>query len=119
MVRFSGFVGLSILALSASSAFAQPAWAILGAVSEPEPRFCADMMASVYHPETGAEVVARDLCEYEDLLEQGYLPEKPMMCAQAFGYVRHPDSGATLTYRNSCELQAFLKAGYILLLRKP
>jgi hypothetical protein len=113
------FIALSGLVLTLGSSLVQPAWAILGAVSEPEPRFCADMLASVYHPETGAEVVARDLCEYNDLLEQGYLPEKPVVCAQAFGYVRHPETGNTLTYRNSCELQTFLKLGYVLLLRKP
>ncbi len=115
MVRsFSSFLVMCLISATAPAAFA-----LTGALPASEPRFCADMLASVYHPETGEEVVARDLCEYNDLLEQGYLPEKPEMCAKTFGYVRHPVSGATLTYRNSCQLEALMKAGYILLLRQP
>ncbi len=113
------FFRFSSIALCLALCSTQSAFAFASDVVSSEPRFCADMLASVFHPETGEEVIARDLCEYNDLLQQGYLPEKPVLCAQAFGYVRNPSSGVALTYRNSCELEAFLKAGYILLLRNP
>lgn len=96
-----------------------PALAITGAINNPEPRFCADMMSSVFHPETGEEIVTRDLCEYNDLLAQGYLPEKPKKCAQTFGYVLNRKNSDVAEYKSSCELEALLGAGYTLLLRKP
>jgi hypothetical protein len=73
--RFSLVCAAAVLALTTVAP--SPALAITGSISNPEPRFCADLMSSVYHPQTGEEVVTRDLCEYNDLIEQGYLPEKP------------------------------------------
>lgn len=96
-----------------------PALAVTGAIGSSEPRFCADMMSSVFHPETGEEVVTRDLCEYNDLIAQGYLPEKPKKCVQTFGYVLNLKNNDVAEYKSSCELQALLSAGYTLLLRNP
>ncbi|MEN9809631.1 MAG: hypothetical protein RLZZ488_1198 [Pseudomonadota bacterium] len=95
------------------------AFAITGAVGSTEPRFCADMMSSVFHPQTGEEVITRDLCEYNDLIEQGYLPEKPKKCAQAFGYVLNKANRDVAEYKSSCELEVLIKGGYTLLLRNP
>ena len=74
LVRFSLIFG-SFLALTTVAP--SPAFALTGAVSDNEARVCADMMSSVFHPQTGEEVVTRDLCEYNDLIAQGYLPQKP------------------------------------------
>lgn len=95
------------------------AYAITGALGSTEPRFCADMMSSVFHPQTGEEVIARDLCEFNDLIEQGYLPEKPKKCAQTFGYVLNRLNRDVAEYKSSCELEALMKGGYSLLLRNP
>lgn len=96
-----------------------PALAITGGITEPDTRFCADMMSSVFHPHTGEEVVTRDLCEYNDLIAQGYLPEKPKTCAKTFGYVLNKKTNDVAEYKSSCELEALMSAGYSLLLRNP
>jgi hypothetical protein len=116
LVRLSLFCA-SILALTTVAP--SPAFALTGAISEPEPRFCADMMSSVFHPETGEEVVTRDLCEYNDFIAQGYLPQKPKKCAKTFGYTLNKQNGDVAEYRSSCELEALMGAGYTLLLRNP
>ncbi|NBX18687.1 MAG: hypothetical protein EBR09_15140 [Proteobacteria bacterium] len=115
-VRFS-FVCAAVIALTTVAP--APALASDVALTGSEPRFCADMMSSVFHPQTGEEFVTRDLCEYNDLIEQGYLPEKPKKCAQTFGYVLNKKTGDVAEYKSSCELEALMGAGYQLLLRKP
>ncbi len=115
MFARSFFICASLVALTTVAP--SPALAITGAISNPEPRFCADMMSSVFHPKTGEEVVTRDLCEYNDLIEQGYLPEKPKVCAKTFGYVLNKKTNDVAEYKSSCELEALMSAGYTLLLR--
>ncbi|MFZ9520014.1 MAG: hypothetical protein ACO3A4_06000 [Silvanigrellaceae bacterium] len=116
LVRFS-LICASFLALTTVAP--SPAFALTGGISDTEPRFCADMMSSVYHPETGEEVVTRDLCEYNDLIAQGYLPQKPKKCAKTFGFVLNKQNGDVAEYKSSCELEALMSAGYTLLLRNP
>lgn len=116
MFSISARAILSLTALSLLTVFGNPAWAGTSSTSEPEAQFCADMISVVFDPDTGEQLIARDLCEYENLLQSGYLPEMPM-CAFSFGYVRHPETMNTQTYRNTCELNAFLRAGYRVFLR--
>jgi hypothetical protein len=104
LVRLSLFCA-SILALTTVAP--SPAFALTGA------------MSSVFHPETGEEVVTRDLCEYNDFIAQGYLPQKPKKCAKTFGYTLNKQNGDVAEYRSSCELEALMGAGYTLLLRNP
>jgi len=107
---------LSLTTLSLLTVFGNPAWARTSSTSAHEAQFCADMISVVFDPDTGEQLIARDLCEYENLLQSGYLPEMPM-CAFSFGYVRHPETMNTQTYHNTCQLNAFLRAGYRVFLR--
>jgi hypothetical protein len=107
---------VTFVSLSTTTSFPVLASADDFATGNSEAQFCADMMSVVFDPDTGEQIVTRDLCEYDELLRKGYLPEMPV-CAFSFGYVRHPETMNTLTYRNTCELNAFLRAGYKVFLR--
>lgn len=84
--------------------------------SDSQFQICADMISIVFDPETGEQIIARDLCEFNELLAKGFVPEAPV-CAFVFGFVRHPVTMETQEYKNTCELNALVRAGYSELLR--
>lgn len=114
MPNFSKFILVTFTAVSSSAHFA---YADAQNPIESRHHFCADVISIVFDPETGEQIFARDLCEYNELIAKGYVADAPV-CAFTFGFVRHPETSDTQHYRNTCELNALLRAGYSEFLRQ-
>lgn len=111
--NFSKFILVTFAAISSSAHIAH---ADAQNPIESHHQFCGDVISIVFDPETGEQIIARDLCEYNGLIAKGYVADAPV-CAFTFGFVRHPETTDTQHYRNTCELNALLRAGYSEFLR--